>query len=138
MKEITRKEFEDVQIEPRKSTSLKLEETMDEVMGVTPEEIAELEKEAQMPVKLQTKLIAKLAKYVDYMIEKDLREKKMISDYTRRFIELYNSVLGNVHKELYGEKQITIGSVKVTHSMIMQEIRKSAKIIDVEVKENGS
>jgi hypothetical protein len=108
---------------------------MTEIVRVTPEELNEIERLATTPLKLQKSLVAKLAAYTDYIIAHDLKEFGIITDNTRKMIDLYNSLLVNMHKELYGEKQVSVGEVKVTHSMIMNEVRKHSKIIDAEFKE---
>jgi hypothetical protein len=133
MKEISKSDFDNVSILPKSELSNGVVEAFDAVVGISPAELEELERQASVPSNLQKSLVAKLGAYVDFMFKKDLKEKGYITDYTRKFIELYNSILSVLHKELYGEKQVNVGTLKVTHSMIMSEVRKSSKIIDAEV-----
>lgn len=138
MKDISREDFESAVVAlPKKvSTSVSSGESLAEVTGITNEELEELERQAGNPSGLQKSLVAKLSAYVDFCFAKDLREKGFVTDHTRKFIELYNFILSTLHKELYGEKQVSVGTLRVTHSMIMNEVRKSSKIVrDAEFKE---
>ena len=56
------------------------------------------------PIDLQKQLAAKMKLFIDNRITKDLEEKGYLTDYTRRNIELYEKILNNLHKNLYGEK----------------------------------
>jgi hypothetical protein len=137
MKEITKSDFDNVVLPAKSEVEIKTNKSLQLVTGITEEELAELERQSNVPVNLQRSLVAKLGAYTDYCIGKDLAEKSYITDHTKKFIELYNNTLTILHKEIYGDKQVSVGTLKVTHSMIMNEVRKSSKIIDAEFKEEN-
>jgi hypothetical protein len=137
MKEVSKRDFDGVSVPDKMLVSGKSDAVLCEVTGVSNEELLELERMASNPSLLQKSLVAKLCVYVDFCFAKDLREKGFVTDYTRKFIELYNSILSVLHKELYGEKQVNVGTLLVTHSMIMNEVRKSSRVVDVEFVEKG-
>jgi hypothetical protein len=132
VKVVSAKEFNDLTVKPKGSPSVQVQEQFELSLGLSRDELLELEEKASMPVNLQRALIAKLSAYIDFCMAKDLREKGFITDYSRRFIELYNTILQNTHKELYGEKQITMGHVRVTHSAVMQKVREFSNVVDVD------
>jgi len=138
MKEVTKADFDNVVVTPRKSPSLDVSEALQDVTGISAQELREIEDKALRPFELQKSLVAKLAAYVDFLVAKELREKGFLSDYARRYIELYNTILQNLHKELYGEKQVISGDVKVTHSAIMSEVRRFSRrdpdVVDADFK----
>ena len=76
------------------------------------------------PIDLQKQLAAKMKLFIDNRITKDLEEKGYLTDYTRRNIELYEKILNNLHKNLYGEKSINLNlHEKISHVQLGEFLR---------------
>ena len=79
------------------------------------------------PVQAQKQLVVQIKCFLDHRIKVELETKGILSDHTRRWVESYNSILRDVHHELYGDKSVNLHLHKVSHSQIMSKIRKVNK-----------
>ena len=79
------------------------------------------------PVGAQKQLAVQIKCFLDHRIKFEMEKSGVLSDHTRRWVESYNSILGDVHRALYGDKSINLHLHKVSHSHIMSKIRKVNK-----------
>lgn len=97
-----------------------------------PRELSEQEfklalEDMQNPVESQKRIAVKLKHYLDWKIEKEMEEKGILSDHTRRWVETFNSILEKLQKSLYGDKSINLHLHKVSHSQIATQMRAAEK-----------
>ncbi len=118
MEEISQKDFD-------KSAALHPEKLKDETKGLTESEFAKLLEEMQNPVMAQQKLAVQIKSFLDKRIETEMREKKFLSDHTRRWVESYNNILEKIQKALHGNKSVNLHLHKVTHSQIAAKMREA-------------
>lgn len=118
----------------KESTSEYAEETDQTVTGVEEINLTEhlhneelLKKtieQTNYPIELQKQLAAKMKLFIDNRIAKDIEEKGYLTDYTRRNIELYEKILNNLHKNLYGEKSINLNlHERISHVQLGEFLR---------------
>ena len=79
------------------------------------------------PVNAQKQLAVQIKCFLDHRIRVEMEKTGILSDHTRRWVESYNSILGDVHRALYGDKSVNLHLHKVSHSQIMSKIRKVNK-----------
>ena len=79
--------------------------------------------ELENPVTAQKHIAVKVKHFLDNRIDKEMREKGVLSDHTRRWVESYNNLLEKIQKALYGEKSVNLHIHKVTHSQIASRMR---------------
>lgn len=101
---------------------------------MTQEELKNLEKSFNQPIEKQKELAAKIKIYIDKRMLQEFGEDEIISDHTRRWVELYHKLLDNLQKAIYGDKSRHIHEHHVSHAGIMMQMRKY-DVIDVEVKD---
>lgn len=77
------------------------------------------------PVNSQKQLAVQIKCFLDHRIRVEMNTKGILSDHTRRWVESYNNILTTVHHELYGDKSVNLHLHKISHSHIMNEIRKA-------------
>lgn len=77
------------------------------------------------PVNAQKQLAVQIKCFLDFRIKNEMSAKGLLSDHTRRWVESYNNILTDIHKELYGDKSVNLHLHKVSHSHIMSKIRKA-------------
>jgi len=102
-------------------------------------------KKLEQPVELQKELAAKLKLYIDQRMAEELKTKKYLSDFLRRWISEYNELLDRIQKNLYGDKSVSLHLYKVSHSTISAFMRKyknekaskEPTVIDAEAKEEN-
>lgn len=87
-------------------------------------EIQIIERKLETPIELQKNLAAKIKLYVDDAIARDMNEKRYLTETTRHWIETYNELLNNIHKNTFGDKTLNIHLGKVTHAHISGLMRK--------------
>ena len=104
---------------------------------VSKKEMTEMMKSFDKPVELQKEVAMKIKAYIEERIEVELEEKKVLTESTRKWVEIYNSLLDKIHKNIYGDKSTHI-NVKVSHKDITRRIRKhmvkdlkEVRVIDV-------
>ena len=76
------------------------------------------------PANAQKQVAVQIKCFLDHRIKQEMKDKGVLSDHTRRWVESYNTILTSLHKELYGEKSVNLHLHKVSHSHIMSKIRK--------------
>jgi len=119
MDKISEEEFEKAKmLEPEKVESEE-EENMDELL-----------EELKNPVDAQKALAVKIRKSLDKQIKMEMEKKGVLSDYTRRWVESYNKILGDIQKALHGDKSVNFHLHKVSHGDIAQKMRESVIILD--------
>ena len=87
----------------------------------------EMMEEMENPILAQKQMAVKIKHFLDRRIDKEMREKKYLSDHTRRWVESYNNLLEKIQKAMYGEKSVNLHIHKVTHGQIAARMRKVSK-----------
>ena len=90
---------------------------------ISDEEFKTLLEELANPVTAQKQMAVKIKHFLDKRITKEMVEKGVLSDHTRRWVESYNNLLEKIQKALYGEKSVNFHIHKVTHSQIAARMR---------------
>ena len=67
-----------------------------------------LEEEYEDPTKKLTQVTTQVEVFLKHNIKKEIEDKGKLSDYTRRWIELYNNMVDNIHKQKHGVKSTHI------------------------------
>lgn len=91
------------------------------------DELASIQDLGNKPVEMQKQMAAKLFLFLNYRIKKDMQEKQNLSDFTRRWMEFYNSLLDSIHQNLYGSKSVSINLHKISHSQVASVVRNARK-----------
>lgn len=91
------------------------------------EELASIQDLGNKPVEMQKEMAAKLYLFLNYRIKRDMAEKQNLSDFTRRWMEFYNSLLDSIHTNLYGSKSVSINLHKISHSQVASVVRNARK-----------
>lgn len=86
-------------------------------------------KEMETPLNAQRELATKMKIFVDEQIEADIKGYNKITESTRKFIQDYNNMLSNLHKNTFGDK--TSVDINISNSMIASKIRQASKIVDI-------
>lgn len=94
--------------------------------------------EMQNPVDAQRRLAVQIKMFLDDRIEKEMKEKGILSDHTRRWVESYNSILEKLQKSLFGDKSVNLHIHKVTHALIATKIREAEHKQLLRKKEHAS
>jgi hypothetical protein len=124
MDEISQEEFD-------KAASLQPEELEEDSRELTESEFAKLLDEMQNPVQAQQRLAVQVKTFLDKRIKMEMKEKGVLSDHTRRWVESYNNILEKIQKALHGDKSVSLHLHKVTHSQIATKMREAMKESDV-------
>ncbi len=108
-----------------------------EFRQLTDQEFSGLLEAMQNPVRAQQEIAVQIKNFLEQRMEKELAEKGILSDHTRRWVETYNEILAGIQKALYGDRSVNLHiHQKVTHSQIAAKIRKASAIdITPEAKE---
>jgi len=101
-----------------------------ELQEMSDEEFTNLVKQMDDPLQAQKILAAKICHYLGQQIDMDLHNKKILSDHTRRWVELYNNMVEKIHKEQFGEKSVNLHVHTISHSDIASKIREANKNAD--------
>ena len=120
MEEITTKHLE-------KALSLLPEKREDERKVVTDEEFKQMLMAMENPVDAQKELAVQIKIFLDKRIAKEYKEKGILSDYTRRWVESYNNILEKIQRALHGDKSVNLHLHKVTHSQVALKMREMKK-----------
>ena len=95
---------------------------------MTDDDFAVLVKAMSSPIESQKELAAQLKYYLEGRMARELRDKGVLSDHTRRWTTTYNTVLDNIQKSLYGNKSVSMNFHKViSHSDVSLRIRDANK-----------
>ncbi len=128
MDEISQKEFDE-------AAEIKDEENDSEVEELTESEFNILLEQMENPVIAQQNLAVKIKRFLDRRIKDEMKEKRLLSDHTRRWVESYNNILEKIQKALHGDKSVNLHMHKVSHSDISTKIRESVfDVVDPEKK----
>ncbi len=92
-----------------------------EDMGL--EEFGKLVKNMNHPLEAQKELAARVKTFLDFQTERELAEKGVLTDFTRRWIKTYADLLDAIHKNAFGEKKVNLHLHKVSHGDIANKIR---------------
>ncbi len=95
------------------------------IKELTEEKFNELLQEMESPVKFQKEIAVKIKVALDHQIDKEMREKGVLSDHTRRWVESYNKILDRIQSAIYGDKSVNLHLHKVSHSDISTKIKES-------------
>ena len=95
-------------------------------LTMTEEEYTTAMNDLSKPVEIQKHIATKISLFLNHYIDKELREKGKLSEFTRRWVNDYNKHLDMIHKNLYGDKSFNLHLHKVTHAHIANEMRKYA------------
>jgi len=95
---------------------------------LTETEFNKMLEDMQHPVKAQQRIAVQIKRFLDKRIAKEMRDKGVLSDHTRRWVETYNSLLDKIQKSLYGDKSVNLHLHKVSHSQIASKIREATEV----------
>ena len=109
-----------------------------QIKSYSEEEIETMLEEMQSPVKFQKELAVKVKIALDHQIEKEMLEKGILSDHTRRWVESYNKILDRIQSAIHGDKSVNLHLHKVSHSDISTKIRESIVEASLGEKEGDS
>ena len=105
------------------------------VEPVTEEEFSTLLKKMENPVDCQKEVAVRVKLFLDHQINTEMKEKGVLSESTRRWVNQFNNICETIQKALYGDKSVNLHVVKVTHSDIAKNIRKYRKHTTKPVKD---
>jgi len=112
-----------------KVISLLPEVVDDEIKEVTEKEFNAMLEDMNNPVNAQKRLAVQIKIFLDQRIEKEYREKKFLSDSTRRWVESYNNILEKIQRALHGDKSVSLHLHKVTHSQVAAKMRDAFEVV---------
>lgn len=119
MEIITKDQFESaIQLRPS------LKEGM-EIKELNPEEMDKMLIEMNNPVNFQKELAVKVKVALDHQISFEMKNKGVLSDHTRRWVESYNKILEKIQSALHGDKSVSLHIHRVSHGDIAARIRDS-------------
>jgi len=119
MDQIDEKKFNKTKV-PEEKEPIELHES------ITNAEFSQLLDEMKNPVDAQRQMAVKIKLFLDERIKAEMKEKKYLSDHTRRWVEQFNKILDSIQKSLYGDKSVNLHVHKVvSHSDIATKIRKA-------------
>lgn len=122
IEKVSQEEYE----KEKKQSKDKEDEKIDfEVMSA--EEFEERVNNMDSPVLAQKELAVQVKKSLDKRIEDELRERGILSESTRKWVETLNNILEKLQKSLHGDKSVNLHLHKISHSDISAAIRKNAK-----------
>jgi len=101
----------------------------DEIKEVTEKEFNAMLEDMNNPVNAQKRLAVQIKIFLDQRIEKEYREKKFLSDSTRRWVESYNNILEKIQRALHGDKSVSLHLHKVTHSQVAAKMRDAFEVV---------
>ena len=105
---------------------------------MTKDDLKDLVKSHEHPVERQKELAAKLKFYIDARMALEFKDG-IITDHTRRWVKLYNNLLENIQKAIYGDKTHHLHEHRVSHATIAMQMRKYDDIIvEAEVSDEVS
>ena len=90
--------------------------------------LKEIEKSLEFPIQKQQELAAMIKMFLDKSMKEELESKGYLSDYTRRWVKVYNELLDSIQKGLYGDKSVSLHLHKVTHAHIASKIKKYSSV----------
>ena len=78
------------------------------------------------PLDAQKELAIQVKNFLDYQIDRELREKGYLSDATRRWVTELSEILDKIQKAIYGEGSVNLHvHKKISHSYIAMKIREA-------------
>ena len=96
-----------------------------EVIGkITDEDFKALLNKLEHPVEVQKELAVQVKRFLDHHINRELRDKGVLSEFTRRWVSEYNEILDRIQKSLFGDKSVNLHLHKISHSHIASQMRK--------------
>lgn len=95
--------------------------------GMSERDFKKMLEEMQNPVLVQQNLAVTVKTFLDKRIAKEMLDKGVLSDGTRRWVESFNSILEKIQKALKGDKNISLNSNKISHSQIATKMREAMK-----------
>lgn len=90
---------------------------------ISKDKMEEMLKDMQNPVNFQKELAVKVKLALDNQMKLDLKNQGVLSDHTRRWVESYNKILGNIQSAIHGDKSVNLHLHKVSHGDIAARIR---------------
>ena len=110
-------------IDKEQFDNLHLEEDLKE--ETKPElSISEVMAQMDSPVDVQKEMAAKIKSYVYARWDSELSEKGHITEPTRKWVEVLNTLLEKIHREMFGDKHTSLNMHVVTHSDVSSRLRK--------------
>jgi hypothetical protein len=79
------------------------------------------------PLDAQKELAIQVKNFLDYQIDRELREKGYLSDATRRWVTELSEILERIQKAIYGDKTVNFHTHKISHSFIAMKIREASR-----------
>lgn len=95
----------------------------DDDYNLTESEFQSLLNKLENPVEAQKHLAVKIKFFLDKRMSKELLDKGLLSDHTRRWVKDYNTLLDNIHKNIHGDKSVNLHVLAVSHSQVGAKIR---------------
>jgi len=103
--------------------------------SLSDEEFNKILESLKNPVEVQKEVAAKIKVFLDKRIEDELSENRSLSESTRKWTNNLNSILSEIQRNLYGEKNLNL-HVGISHSQIAQKIREHSQYTDTEQIKN--
>lgn len=130
MEEISRDEFEKaMELAPERKEPVKV---------VTEKDFEQALQDMQNPVNAQKEIAVKIKSFLDKRINDELREKGVLGDNTRKWIETYTSLLEKLQRAIHGDKSLNLHVHQVTHGEIAAKMREFTMVKENKEKEKES
>lgn len=101
-----------------------LKEKTSSLEKISDERFEQMLDDMKNPVDSQKELAVQVKVFLDARINRELTDKGILSDHTRRWVETYNTILEKLHRALYGDKSVNLHLHKVSHSQIAAKMRR--------------
>jgi len=95
----------------------------DVIEPITEKEINDLMQKMNDPVECHKEIAVKIKHYLDSKIDQDIIQKGVITESTRRWVEVYNNTLERIHKETYGDRSVSLHLHQISHADISAKMR---------------
>lgn len=97
---------------------------------LTDKEFDVLLKKMKNPAEAQKELAVTIKTFLDNRMQSEMETQGVLSDHTRRWVESYTAILGNIQKALYGDKSVNLHLHKVSHSQVAAKMRKVVQDVE--------
>jgi len=101
------------------------------------EEVDKVLKKMDQPVESLKEMAAKIKIFLDSRMKDEYEGKGYLSDYTRRWVVVYNDLMDRIEKALHGEKSVHLHLGKITHAHISGLMRKYKNVTPKKEQPSG-
>jgi len=92
---------------------------------ITEENFEELLADMENPVNAQKEIAVKVKLFLDKRIRDEMKEKGVLGDNTRKWIETYTSLLEKLQRAIHGDKSLNLHVHQITHGEIAAKMREA-------------